>query len=299
MKETSSLKMLSLPYGMLLFLYGIISLQTIAIAETCEDVHEGCGYISKRGLCEKRESIMKRTCPKSCDMCQDEVIEERDIDNFAKEIDNDLDSCQDKMKGCEMMKSRKMCGRDIMAVKCRKTCNYCGPNCQDKQKACPKMRKLNFCTKKKPLMEKLCQSTCGLCTAEASVPAAIMSNIVVAKPKGGNCKNKYPDARCKYYSHLGWCDRNSEIRDNCQESCVCNQKTPVKPIFVGPCKESTFGCCWDNKSTKHNEKGDNCPECKDDPRFGVLCGRFGSDCDGNGQLAVSLNKYCHSTCGKC
>lgn len=39
--------------------------------------------------------------------------------------------------------------------------------------------------------------------------------------------------------------------------------------------------------------------CDDDARFVVLCARFGGDCEGNGGLAKSLQKYCKKTCSLC
>ena len=90
-----------------------------------------------------------------------------------------------------------------------------------------------------------------------------------------DCRDKFPTARCEYYSHMGWCNKNGQIRNNCYNTCVCNQvqsETTKKPNIL---------------------------VCKDDQRFDRLCSRFGSDCTSTGSLGKSLRRYCPKTCNIC
>ena len=44
----------------------------------------------------------------------------------------------------------------------------------------------------------------------------------------------------------------------------------------------------------------NLLECKDDPRFTVVCARFGSNCqNAYGKAKQSVQKYCPRTCDVC
>merc|ERR1712126_39793 len=158
------------------------------------------------------------------------------------------------------------------------------------------MRSRGWCENHKVQMKTKCQRTCGFCpnteTNEVEITPAVSYEGTFVQ----GCVDTYGQKRCEYYAHIGMCTKKPKFKKICHNTCVCNAKLPTKPEN---CQLSQHGCCWDLKTPKNDHIGSECPACKDDFRFVVLCQKFKEDCQGSGGLARSVRKYCRKTCDYC
>lgn len=260
-----------------------------SVSSVCVDKMKGCPVMLQRGFCQRNKKAMATRCQKTCNLCP---------------------TCADTRTNCQSYKTFGWCERkqSEMAGVCPVTCNLCHmvkakptpqAPCIDKhgERRCEKMERLGFC-ESRPLMKTECTKTCKMCPGISTPkPKTVTTTLTSTRVPG--CKDAYGRVRCEYYSHIGWCDRYTKIKNNCHDTCVCNLKTTKAPTRPQNCQESRFGCCWDNKTEKRDASGTACPDCNDDRRFVVLCRRFGGDCSGNGGLAKSLRKHCARTCKLC
>uniref|UniRef100_A0A7M5XIG7 ShKT domain-containing protein n=1 Tax=Clytia hemisphaerica TaxID=252671 RepID=A0A7M5XIG7_9CNID len=252
----------------------------------CLDTIKGCEVLLARGFCQRNRKQLESRCRKTCGMCA---------------------RCSDKKKDCERRKLFGLCERkqkDMVEI-CPATCNLCHmvkekpKPCFDKhgEQHCQKLERLGFC-ETRAAMKETCTKTCRACHGMKPVSKPKTTPKPSSRPRVPGCKDVYGRVRCEYYAHIGWCDKHAKIRQKCRDTCVCNVAPTEKPK-PSNCESSQYGCCWDNKTSKRDSVGNGCPDCQDDPRFVVLCERFGGDCSGKGGLAKSLNKHCSKTCNLC
>lgn len=228
--------------------------------------------------------------------------------------------CEDVRADCIKLQLFGWCQsrRQAMEGICRATCKFCGPTdpptqpppttmaalftkaplggCRDTRSDCRKLSKIGMCRLRKEGMKKICPVSCGFC---GKIPTGGPTTGVQS-----TCTDTYGKTRCEYYKYLGWCEKHAtNMRQYCKDTCVCQNKNtvPGSNTITSPigCKNSEHGCCWDNKTIRESRDGNTCPKCEDDPRFRVLCDRFGEDCDGDGGLGESLRKYCPKKCNLC
>lgn len=70
------------------------------------------------------------------------------------------------------------------------------------------------------------------------------------------CTDSFGQKRCEYYAHIGMCTKKPRFKKICHNTCVCNFK---KASTSRNCKSTKHGCCWDNKTTKKEASGSDCP----------------------------------------
>jgi len=271
----------------------------------CRDKRKDCAKLKSFDWCHKKKKAMTKLCQNTCQLCEKTDIYYTVVTKpTVKPIQSDSTSaCEDKRGDCPKLANQyKWCTKrkSSMEKLCPKACGFCkepiktftvvwkavtkapvvistGGKCEDKLKECQFMKQRKWCETRPDQMKQKCSKTCAFCkpvTAESKLPTV------------NNCVNTWPRPRCAYYLHLGWCDKHSEIRENCRQTCICN----IKPSTKKPVDCSLSTSSYSSECNK---------VCEDDPRFKTLCGRFGSDCNGNGGLAKSLNRYCKKTCGLC
>jgi len=217
-------------------------------------------------------------------------------------------SCVDTKSDCPILKEDGWCENKPALMKkfCPRSCKMCVAECDDKRKDCKRFRLYGWCKNRVSSMEKVCPATCNLCQHNSVTKTQVKEKVSKKKPvkvkpaiqPKAKCTDAYGKSRCEYYRTMGWCQSHPTMRIHCKNTCVCNNK-PISKLRSKPCSATKYGCCWDRKTTKESKDGKGCPSCENDTRFKVLCERFGDDCDGRGNLAKSLMKYCPKRCGLC
>eukprot|EP00112_Aurelia_sp_Birch-Aquarium-sp1_P006543 Seg1720.2 transcript_id=Seg1720.2/GoldUCD/mRNA.D3Y31 product="Zinc metalloproteinase nas-15" protein_id=Seg1720.2/GoldUCD/D3Y31 len=258
-------------------------------AKPCRDLRRDCKRFRDGGWCTRRSRIMKKICPKSCGMCEGD--------------------CMDLRDDCELRYSFGYCKDDPYGMSriCAKTCRFCKPNKVTTRKSTtttPATTTTTTTTTEAATTTEATTTTTTTPKPTTQAPTTTTTKtttapkpiVMHAKRQKAAClrEDKLPKVRCQYYKYVGWCEKRKRTKYYCYRTCVCDLK-PSGPA----CKSSTYGCCWDNKTTKLSASGYGCPACKDDPRFSVLCIRFQMDCAVKGGLGRSLREYCKSTCKIC
>jgi hypothetical protein len=293
----------------------------------CKDVRRDCVMLSKYGWCDHKKDTMYQFCPRTCKFCTPTsvkaTIPPTTIPPTTLPAVTKPALCVDRLRHCKHLKAANWCvyKKEKMMQGCQLTCKFCGQGnikptlalqtkpvprptapragCRDTRSDCRKLSKIGMCRLRRDGMKKICPVSCGFCAGPTASP--VIPNRT--KPKTTEvCNDMYGKTRCEYYKYLGWCEKHANnMRTYCKDTCVCQAKqTKTGPGQPTDCKSSENGCCWDNKTIRESRLGDgNCPKCEDDPRFRVLCDRFGEDCDGDGGLGESLRKYCPKRCDLC
>ena len=117
-----------------------------------------------------------------------------------------------------------------------------------------------------------------------------------------DCQNRIrlPE-RCEREKARRGC-QNEVMQRNCARTCnLCDKKAPAPPKVAVDCQDTTYGCCWDGKTTKRDYYDAGCPECKDDEIYAALCGIWEKYCHNTtfDKYHEVVQKYCHKTCNNC
>ncbi|XP_046840567.1 uncharacterized protein LOC124434709 isoform X2 [Xenia sp. Carnegie-2017] len=127
---------------------------------------------------------------------------------------------------------------------------------------------------------------------------ACLFNIAEAFENG--CKDKVDEKRCREVKLKRGCDRE-DMMINCARTCqLCYKKAPSPPKKLD-CAQTTYGCCWDNKTPRRGYEDEGCPPCKDDKIFQSLCVIWEKHCHNKTNIVEHkvVSSHCHRTCKKC
>ncbi|XP_065060017.1 zinc metalloproteinase nas-14-like [Rhopilema esculentum] len=108
-----------------------------------------------------------------------------------------------------------------------------------------------------------------------------------------NCFDLYDTKECKKLQEKwGFCKfaKENQMEKLCRKTCgLCGPKFG--------CSKTKYKCCPDGVTPKTDEKGSNCPECKD--KHPELCQKYSNDCNDVGWAGQWMYSNCRLTCQIC